>query len=250
MQEEQKDKNRKKKTTSTTKKKPDYIGHRERLRARFLADIGRSMPDYELLEILLTYALPRRDVKPIAKNILREYLNLANVLVAPPAELMKICGIGSNAATLCAVVHACANKISWENLDNKDVPIMSSSKRVSEYCRTCIGYSNQEQLLIIYLDIHGRYLRDSIEQVGTLSSVAISPREIINKALMYGAAGIIISHNHPSGDCTPSRADVEMTKQLKESLKTVQIELVDHIIISKRTYYSMRDSLPFMKKFR
>jgi len=227
---------------------PDYQGHRQRLKARFISDLGRSMPDYELLELLLTYAIPRKDVKPFSKVLLKRYLNLSNVLVAPPAEIMNCSGLGVHAAVLLALVHACANKMCWENLSNQDVPIMTDKKRIAEYCRTNIGYDGKEQVLVIYLDIHGKYLRDSIEQVGTIGAVMINPRDIIEKALMYKASRIIISHNHPSGDCTPSVADIEMTKKLKASCQTMGIILEDHIIISPGDFYSMRDRLPFMNK--
>lgn len=225
---------------------PDYIGHRQRLKARFLSDFGRSMPDYEVLELLLMYAIPRKDVKPLAKALLKKYLNLANILVAPPTELMEVEGIGYNAAVLCALVHTCANKICWENLDNRDVPMMTDKKKIAEYCRTKIGYAGQEQLLVIYMDIHGRFIAEDTEQVGTINAVMISPREIIAKAIRNKASKIIISHNHPSGDCTPSKADIEMTKELKSALKMVGIYLEDHIVISPREYYSMKDHLPFM----
>lgn len=228
---------------------PDYIGHRQRLKARFIADLGRSMPDYEMLELLLTYALPRRDVKPLAKELIRHYLNLANVLVAPPDELMNLKGVGSNAAILLAAIHACARKITWENLENRDTPVFSDKKMIAEFCRSSIGHAGQEQLLVIYIDIHGKYLRDEIEQTGTIGSVMINPRDIVQKALMYKASRIIISHNHPSGDCTPSKSDIDMTKDLLAALKTVKIRLEDHIIISDRDSFSMRDHFPFMNIF-
>lgn len=236
----------KKDTTSAKTKVPDYVGHRQRLKARFLTDLGRSMPDYELLEVILMYALPRRDVKPLAKALICEYSNLANVLAAPPEELVNLQGVGVNAVTLFALIHACANKICWEHLENKDIPILSSNQRISEYCRTRIGYADQEQVLVIYLDVHGRFIRDSIEQTGSLTSVMLNVRDIVNKALRFKAAGILISHNHPSGDITPSASDVNMTKELKEGLKTVNIKLEDHIVISQRGHFSMRERLPHM----
>ena len=238
--------------TKTNKKEetqePDYAGHRQRLKARFLSDLGRSMPDYELLELILMYAIPRRDVKPLAKSLLREYVNLANVLSAPPEELMNIQGVGINAAVLCSIIHASCNKICWENLENKDTPVLTSKQKIVEYCRTRIGYSDREELLVIYLDIHGRYIRDNIEQSGTIGSVILNTRDIINKALRFKACSVLIAHNHPSGDCTPSRGDIEMTMELKEGLKTVRMQLEDHIIISQRGYYSMRENLPFMRQ--
>lgn len=222
---------------------PDYVGHRQRLKSRFLADKGRSMPDYELLELLLTYAIPRRDVKPLAKALLKHYINVANIVVAPTEELMSFPGIGNNAAILCSLIHAFVNKVNWENLDNQDVPILTNKTKIAEFCRSRIGYAGQEQLLVIYLNTKGQYMRDSIEQAGTLNSVAISPAEIARKVLLYNAKSIIIAHNHPSGDCTPSKADIEITFALKESLKTIDAKLIDHIVISKRGHFSMAEKI-------
>lgn len=222
---------------------PDYIGHRQRLKARFAADKGRSMPDYEILELILMYALPRKDVKPLAKTLIRHYTNLANVLAAPIEELMNIPGVGNNTAILFALFHACSNKICWENLENRDGPILSNKKKIVDYCRTRIGYEDKEQVLILYLDVHGCFIRDSIEQSGTIDAVMISSREIISNMLMYNAKGIILVHNHPSGDPTPSKADIAMTKELIKALKTVNMYMDDHIVISQRGYYSFREHL-------
>lgn len=222
---------------------PDYIGHRQRLKARFASDRGRSMPDYELLELILMYAMPRKDVKPLAKTLIRHYTNLANVLAAPIEELMNVPGVGNNTAILFALCHACSNKICWETLENRDGPILSNKQKIVEYSRTRIGYEGQEQVLILYLDVHGCYIRDSIEQSGTLEAVMISPRDIISKMLMYNAKGIILIHNHPSGDATPSKIDVKMTKELIKALKTVNMFIDDHIVVSQRGYYSMREHL-------
>lgn len=222
---------------------PDYIGHRQRLKARFISDKGHSMPDYELLEMILMYALPRKDVKPLAKNLIRHYTNLANVLAAPIDELMNIPGVGSNTATLFALFHACSNKICWENLENRDGPILSDKSKIAEYCRTRIGYEGLEQVLIIYLDTHGCFLRNEVENSGSLDSVIISTRTIISKMLRYNAKGIILVHNHPSGDTTPSKTDIAMTKDLIKGLETMEMFIEDHIIISTRDYYSFREHL-------
>lgn len=222
---------------------PDYIGHRQRLKARFASDRGRAMPDYELLELILMYAMPRKDVKPLAKSLIRHYTNLANVLAAPIDELMNIPGVGSHTAILFALFHACSNKICWENLENRDAPILSSKKKIVDYCRTRIGYEGKEQVLLLYLDVHGCFIRDSVEQSGTLDAVMISPREVIAKMLMYNAKGLILVHNHPSGDSTPSKADVAMTKDLIKALDTVDMFLDDHLVITQRGYYSFREHL-------
>ncbi|MCM1324425.1 MAG: DNA repair protein RadC [Acetobacter sp.] len=231
-----------------TPETPDYIGHRQRLKARFVTDGGRSMPDYELLELILMYALPRKDVKPLAKSLIRRYTNLASVLAAPVAELLNAPGVGSNTATLFALIHAAANKICWENLENRDGPILSSKNKIVEYCRTRIGYEGQEQVLVMYLDVHGCFIRDSVEHSGTIDSVLISPREIIAKMMMYNAKGVILIHNHPSGDTTPSKSDIQITKELIKALKTVDMFIDDHLIISTRGYYSFRERLSMLWK--
>ncbi len=229
------------KTPAKEKEQPDYIGHRQRLKARFIADGGRSMPDYEMLELILTYAIPRRDVKPLAKSLLRRYATLGNVLALPMEKILQTEGVGENCAVLFSLIHACAKKISWENLENRDVPILSNKQEIVEYCRSCIGYSSHENLLVIYLNCRGRYMAQNIEQVGTTSAVMISPRDIVAKALLNDASGIIMAHNHPSGDTTPSKADVEMTRQVAAALKSVGIKLEDHIIVSATSHYSIRE---------
>ncbi|MBP5698792.1 MAG: hypothetical protein J6W96_04640 [Alphaproteobacteria bacterium] len=142
---------------------PDYMGHRQRLKKRFTIDRGHSMPDYELLELLLTYALPRRDVKPLAKELLKRYQHIENIFVAPIEELVNIKGLGENAAILFSLVHTCASRICWDNLHEKDAPSMTDKRRLIEYCRSAIGYGGQERLLIIYIDKQGKFMRDSIE---------------------------------------------------------------------------------------
>lgn len=225
---------------------PDYIGHRQRLRERFMSDVGRSMPDYELLELVLTYALPRKDVKPLAKMLLRQFPNLASVIAASVADLKQIKGVGDNVIALLKLIQACSNKICWEHLEAKDAPILTDKSRIVEYCRSCIGHATQENLLIIYLNIHGKFISQKIEQVGTLDAVMISPRAIVESALANKASAIIMVHNHPSGSSMPSKADIEMTRRVKEALKTVSIRLEDHLIITSGKYYSMREHLPFM----
>ena len=228
--------------TKETKEVPDYFGHRQRLKARFVADMGKTMADYELLELILIYAIPRKDVKPLAKALLRRYSNLASVLAAPLDNLLK----NESVAILCGIIHACANKISWENLENKDAPILSNKKLIVDYCRSCIGYSGQEHLLIIYLNKHGKYIAQNIEQVGTIDAVMISPREIVSKALNHNAAAIILAHNHPSGNATPSNADIEMTKQVVRALKAIGVRVDDHLIVTPGSYYSMQEKVPFI----
>jgi DNA repair protein RadC len=243
------DKKEKIKSTIKDNKELDYIGHRQRLKARFLTDRGRSMPDYELLELVLMFALPRKDVKPLAKMLIKEYKSLAGVLTAPTAELIEFEGLGHHASTLFSVIHACVNKICWENLEKADSPILEDKTDIVEYCRTKIGYAKEENLLVIYLSATGKYLKHNIEQVGSTTAVMINPQDIARNAILNRATSVIVSHNHPSGDCSPSNADIEMTLQLKTALKAVGIGLMDHIIISSKEYYSFVEKSYFMKDF-
>ncbi len=225
---------------------PDYIGHRQRLKARFVADQGRSMPDYELLELILTYSIPRKDVKPLAKSLMRKYYNLANVIAAPMSHVMEEGGVSANTAVLFGLIHACSNKICWENLEGKDILNLTDKQMIVDYCRSCIGYAEQEKLLIIYLNKARKFIAQNIEQVGTIDAVMISPRDIVAKALKNNAMSIIIAHNHPSGNATPSNADIDMTKQVSQALKAVGIKLDDHIVITQNSYFSMQEKAPFI----
>ncbi len=225
---------------------PSYIGHRQRLKARFLSDRGRSMPDYEMLELVLMYALPRKDVKPLAKELIKECGNLASVLTAPTEDLINVLGVSSNVATLFTLIHACSNKICWEHLEKNKTQVLSNKEEILEFCRSKIGYAKQESVLVIYLGKRGKYIKHNVEQVGTSSMVMINSQSIARNSLVCNADSVIVCHNHPSGNCSPSRADVEMTIQLKNSLSSVGIKLVDHIIISPTQYYSFAEKSYFM----
>ena len=227
---------------------PDYIGHRQRLKMRYLSDDGRSMPDYELLELILMYAIPRRDVKPLAKSLIRQYGSLAAVLTTPSQELINISGVSANIAVLCSLFHTCSNKICWENLENKDAEKFINKAELVEYCRSKIGYDSQEKVLVIYLNNKKEILSQDIENTGTSSAVIISHKDIGRKALLSNASYIIISHNHPNGECTPSRADIEMTQRLSDTLNNLNITVLDHIIISKTQYYSFEQRGVIIKK--
>ena len=220
------------------KEEPTYIGHRQRLKERFLRSVGSDMADYEAIELLLTYAIPRRDVKPLAKNLIKKFGTFAEVISAPIEKLCEVEGIKENSAILIKFVEFSAKKLSWQNLAFEDTPFISSTDALIEFCRCSMGYSEVEILRIIYVDAKLKVIETEVLQKGSVSSVNISPRDIVSNALKKNASGIIMVHNHPTGDPRPSHNDVEATKKVKEACDTVGIKLHEHIIITPSDYYS------------
>ena len=220
---------------------PDYLGHRERLRRRFLLGGGRDMPDYELLELLLTIAIPRRDVKPLAKELIRKFGSFAEVVNAPLEELMLVKGVKENTAAVLRIVRECSVRSSWQSLRGMDAPVISDFDAMVDYCRSAMAYQTVEEFRIIFLNSKLYVIGEEIQQRGTVDQVAIHPREVIKSAMMHGASAMILVHNHPSGIVTPSKADMEITKRIKEAAEAVSIRLFDHLIISKSSVYSFHN---------
>lgn len=220
---------------------PDYLGHRERLRRRFLLGGGRDMPDYELLELLLTIAIPRRDVKPLAKELIRKFGSFAEVVNAPLEELMLVKGVKENTAAVLRIVRECSVRSSWQSLKGTDEPVISDFDAMVDYCRSAMAYQMVEEFRIIFLNSKLYVIGEEIQQRGTVDQVAIHPREVIKSAMMHGASAMILVHNHPSGIVTPSKADMEITKRIKEAAEAVSIRLFDHLIISKSSVYSFHN---------
>lgn len=226
---------------NVTNDEPDYLGHRERLRRRFLLGGGRDMPDYELLELLLTIAIPRRDVKPLAKELIRKFGSFAGVVNAPLEELMLVKGVKENTAAVLRIVRECSVRSSWQSLKGMDAPVISDFDAMVDYCRSAMAYQTVEEFRIIFLNSKLYVIGEEIQQRGTVDQVAIHPREVIKSAMMYGASAMILVHNHPSGIVTPSKADMEITKRIKEAAEAVSIRLFDHLIISKSSVYSFHN---------
>lgn len=226
---------------NVTNDEPDYLGHRERLRRRFLLGGGRDMPDYELLELLLTIAIPRRDVKPLAKELIRKFGSFAEVVNAPLEELMLVKGVKENTAAVLRIVRECSVRSSWQSLKGMDAPVISDFDAMVDYCRSAMAYQTVEEFRIIFLNSKLYVIGEEIQQRGTVDQVAIHPREVIKSAMMHGASAMILVHNHPSGIVTPSKADMEITKRIKEAAEAASIRLFDHLIISKSSVYSFHN---------
>lgn len=226
---------------NVTNDEPDYLGHRERLWRRFLLGGGRDMPDYELLELLLTIAIPRRDVKPLAKELIRKFGSFAGVVNAPLEELMLVKGVKENTAAVLRIVRECSVRSSWQSLKGMDAPVISDFDAMVDYCRSAMAYQTVEEFRIIFLNSKLYVIGEEIQQRGTVDQVAIHPREVIKSAMMHGASAMILVHNHPSGIVTPSKADMEITKRIKEAAEAVSIRLFDHLIISKSSVYSFHN---------
>lgn len=226
---------------NVTNDEPDYLGHCERLRRRFLLGGGRDMPDYELLELLLTIAIPRRDVKPLAKELIRKFGSFAEVVNAPLEELMLVKGVKENTAAVLRIVRECSVRSSWQSLRGMDAPVISDFDAMVDYCRSAMAYQTVEEFRIIFLNSKLYVIGEEIQQRGTVDQVAIHPREVIKSAMMHGASAMILVHNHPSGIVTPSKADMEITKRIKEAAEAVSIRLFDHLIISKSSVYSFHN---------
>lgn len=207
-----------------------HSGHRDRLRERFL-HAPDSLPDYELLELLLFMAIPRRDVKPIAKNLIARFKNLNGVLNASPAALEGVEGISENTAIAIKVVQASGLRLLKQNIMGRTV--LNSWQRLIEYVEAAMANENVEHFRIIFLNKKNEIVGDEVQQSGTVDHTPAYPREIMKRSLELGATAIILVHNHPSGDSTPSEADVQLTKQIIAAAAPFDIVIHDHLIVSR-----------------
>ena len=217
---------------------PHYHGHRDRLRARFVDVGGDSLPDYELLELLLFRSIPRRDVKPIAKELLRRFGTFAETLGAPPARLMEVDGVGESVVTDLKIVEAAARRIARGAVVKR--PVLSSWSAVLDYCRTAMAFAEKEQFRLLFLDKRNALIADEVQQSGTVDHTPVYPREVVKRALELSASALILVHNHPSGDPTPSSADIKMTRDIVETAKPLGIAVHDHIIVGRDGHASLK----------
>ena len=217
---------------------PHYLGHRDRLRARFAETGGDGLPDYELLELVLFRSIPRRDVKPIAKEILKRFGTFAEALAAPPQRLMEIDGVGENVVTDLKIVEAAARRMAKGAVARR--PILSSWSAVLDYCRTAMAFAEKEQFRLLFLDKRNALIADEVQQSGTVDHTPVYPREVVKRALELSASAVILVHNHPSGDPTPSSADISMTREIIDVAKPLGITVHDHIIVGREGHASLK----------
>ena len=215
-----------------------YHGHRARLRARFREQGGEALPDYELLELLLFRAIPRRDTKPIAKALIERFGSFTEVLGAPAERLREVPGIGDAVVTELKLMEAAAQRYARGQVNERQV--LSSWDAVLDYCRASMAFDTREQFRILFLDKRNGLIADEVQQTGTVDHTPVYPREVVKRALEHSASAIILVHNHPSGDPTPSRADIEMTKVIAGIAKPLGIALHDHIIVGRQGHTSFR----------
>jgi len=213
-------------------------GHRERLRRRFMEGGADALPDYELLELILFRALPRRDVKPLARRLLKRFGSLSETLAAPAARLTEVEGIGPAVVTELKIALAVAQRFAREPLRAR--PVLGSWSSVLDYCRATMALEEIEQFRVLFLDKKNGLLKDEVLQTGTVDHTPVYPREVVKRALELSATAIILVHNHPSGDPTPSNADITMTRQIVEIAKPMGIEVHDHIIVGRDAHASLK----------
>lgn len=220
---------------------PSYIrDHRKRLRDRFMAAGGDALPDYELLELVLFRAIPRQDVKPLARRLLEVFGSYNAVLSAPVPRLRKVKGVG--AAVICELklVEAAAHRLARSKVMQRRV--LSSWDALLAYCQTTMAHREIEQFRILFLDTKNTLIADEEQAQGTVNHVPVYPREVVKRALELNATALILVHNHPSGDPTPSQADIEITEQIREACNVMSIRLHDHLVIGRSRELSFRSA--------
>lgn len=214
-------------------------GHRERLRTRFLKGGPDALADYELLELLLMLAIPRRDVKPLAKQLITQFGSFASVLSAETEILLATKGLGETAVSAIKLAEASAHWLT--RTQATDRPVLSNWKAVSDYLQSSMANLTREQFRLLFLDRGNRLLADEVLSDGTVDHTPVYPREVVRRALANNATALILVHNHPSGDVQPSPADIKMTQHLKEACMKIDIQIHDHVIVGKSGQASFRD---------
>lgn len=217
---------------------PHFLAHRGRLRARFMQAGHTALADYEMLELVLFRAIARRDVKPIAKRLIQTFGDFNHVISAPPTQLAEVRGVGEAAIRELKIVEAAAHRLAQARVVNRDA--LSSWSDLMAYCKISMAHLNHEQFRILFLDRRNILIAAEDQQRGTIDHVPVYPREVVKRALELNASALILVHNHPSGDPTPSDSDIAMTQRINAAVDAVGITLHDHVVIGKETDTSFR----------
>ena len=227
------------KRPSNGQKQPSYIAdHRQRLRSRFMQGGAAAMPDYEMLELVLFRAIPRRDVKPLARALLDRFGDFNRVITAPATRLREVKGVGEAVIVELKIVEAAAQRLARAKVLRKHA--ISNWDALVDYCHTTMAHLETEQFRVLYLDRKNILIADDEQAKGTVDHVPVYPREVAKRALELNASALILVHNHPSGDPSPSRADIDMTKQVAIACDALGLSLYDHLIIGKSSELSFR----------
>lgn len=218
--------------------RPSYWGHRERLRERFLAGADDALPEYELLELLLFFSIPRADTKPLAKELLREFGSLASVLHASADRLAEFAPINQHTLALFKAVRAMAGHLAREEVT--EAPVLTNWKKLIAYLRSTMAHRNVEQFRVLFLDRRNVLIADEVQHQGSIDHTPVYPREVVKRALALDASALIMVHNHPSNHPAPSPADIEMTRTVRKALAGVGVVLHDHVIVSRKGHTSFK----------
>lgn len=215
-----------------------YIGHRARLRERFLGPGGEALPDYELLELILFSAHPRGDVKPLAKRLLKQFGSFDKVIYAADNELRAIDEVGDAVISALKTVRISSQRLIKSEMG--DQPIIQSWSALLDYCKLAMGRAKVEEFRVLFLNNRHALIADEVMQRGTVNHTPVYPREVMKRALELAASAIILLHNHPSGDPTPSQADIDITQKIVDAAKTINVTVHDHVIITHTGHYSFK----------
>lgn len=217
---------------------PHYLGHRARLRERFLSPGGDGLPDYELLELILFSARPRGDVKPLAKRLLKQFGSFDKVLYADEHSLRLVDEVGDAVIAALKTVRVAAQRLVKSEIT--DMPIIQSWSALMDYCRLAMGKNKIEEFRVLFLNHRHALMADEVMQRGTVNHTPVYPREVVKRALELAASAVILVHNHPSGDATPSPADIEITGKIVDACATINVQVHDHVIITETGHYSFK----------
>jgi DNA repair protein RadC len=224
--------------TAAPKARPHHAGHRERLRERAAAGGLSALPDYELVELFLFRSIPHRDVKPLAKQLLARFGSLSGVLGATAEELASVKGVGAALALDLKLLHEVTVRTAREQVAKR--PVISSWSALLAYVKTALAHETREQFRVLFLDRKNQLIADEVMGKGTVDHAPVYPREVMRRALELSASAVILVHNHPSGDPTPSSADVDMTRQVADAGRSLRIAVHDHLIAARDGVASLK----------